>query len=330
VKVMNCFIELAAHIDEVYHTGIAPYTDERAFVKIFKVLLSEEEAEIAMSLTDSLITPEVLAVQKKSRTEYVACILESLAMKGIVFQQFIGECAYYRLLPYSPGIVEALISSKMEKEIAGYIKEYVDELEEFKANQSFRVIPANYKIKTRTFHVPFREVQLYLNHTEVYSVTDCLCRQVNKMNGKECGHPIEDMCIQTGKCAEYYINTGRARRVSREMVEKILLQAEQEGLYHEIYIMDDSDSVFLCNCCPCGCLFMRYSGRIQGTVEIPSHIRVHEEICNGCGKCICECPEHSFYWDCRSSKLVFQEELCFNCGLCVLVCEKKAIEMVEA
>ena len=47
--------------------------------------------------------------------------------------------------------------------------------------------------------------------------------------GEGCGHTIEDMCIQLGPAAEYYIRTGRGRKITREEAFDICKQAEKEG-----------------------------------------------------------------------------------------------------
>lgn len=323
---MNIYVELANHIDKVYDSWMWNHTPDHAFVKIFQTLLTEKEAFLALHMTNTYTTSEALANIVKQTKENVEELLESLVTKGIIFVQRINELSIYRLLPYMPGIVEAMLSGTISEEIAEYIDQYMNELEQYKQSLQTYKIPMNYKVETKIYHISIEELYLYLDRTTSYSVADCICRQVNEKNGRACGHPIKDRCIQTGNYAEYYIATGRGRRISREEVEEILQQAEKEGLYHEIYPVDDTkENAFICNCCSCGCLFMRLSGRIHQVMMTEVKMEVLPERCNGCGECIRECPEQAFRREENGRKVIFDSDTCFQCGLCKLVCRQGAI-----
>lgn len=305
-----------------------PHTEDAAFVKIFRNLLTEEEASWAMNLTDSLMTPKQLAEKSNCRLEKAKVLLEKLSQKGVAFEQQKNGVWYYRLSPYCPGIVESLISKDLNTELSGYLQEYMDELEIQRIAASEKIIALDKKIRTETIKIPYNEVLLYLDQTSSYSLSDCLCRAVNKLNGKDCGHPIKDMCIQIGPYAEYYIRTGRARRATRKEIEDVLKYAESKGLYHEVYPADESyENAFICNCCACGCLFMRLSGRIRTVTHTEDPILIQKEKCTGCKICIEECPGQALSWDINENIPVLKDYLCFTCGLCSLVCPNHAIQL---
>ena len=68
--------------------------------------------------------------------------------------------------------------------------------------------------------------------------------------GEGCGHLKEEMCIQMGSGAEYYIRTGRGRKINREEAFEIIKKAEENGLVHQIPNTDGSGKTHaICNCC---------------------------------------------------------------------------------
>ena len=64
-----------------------------------------------------------------------------------------------------------------------------------------------------------RKFQKYLNDNTIFSVSDCACRVSRRVMGEGCGHLAEEMCIQMGHAAEYYIRTGRDEKLP---VKKLL------------------------------------------------------------------------------------------------------------
>ena len=64
------------------------------------------------------------------------------------------------------------------------------------------------------------------------------CRTERELMGEGCGHLKEDMCIQMGNAAEYYIKTGRGRQITREEAYEIIRKAEENGLMHQIPNVD--------------------------------------------------------------------------------------------
>ena len=98
----------------------------------------------------------------------------------------------------------------------------------------------------------------YVEENTIFCVSDCSCRTDREVMGEGCGHLKEDMCIQMGTAAEYYIRTGRARQITKDEVYEILQRAEENGLMHEIPNADGPGKTHaICNCCGCGCLSIR-------------------------------------------------------------------------
>lgn len=111
--------------------------------------------------------------------------------------------------------------------------------------------------------------------------------------GEGCGHLKEDMCIQMGHAAEYYIRTGRGRQITREEAFEIIKRAEENGLMHQIPNLDGSGKTHaICNCCGCSCLSLRTAGMFINADMVRSNYvsKVDKEKCVACGECVQNCP----------------------------------------
>ena len=124
-------------------------------------------------------------------------------------------------------------------------------------------------------------------------MSNCSCRTVREIMGEGCGHLKEDMCIQMGHAAVYYIRTGRGRKVDKDEVYQILRRAEENGLMHEIPNLDgDGKTHAICNCCGCGCLSMRTAEMFINADMVRSNYvsQVDRDKCVACGQCVENCP----------------------------------------
>ncbi len=156
-----------------------------------------------------------------------------------------------------------------------------------------RVIPIESAIDGNSRSASYEEVSKYLNENDVFTVTDCSCRTNREAMGEGCGHLKEDMCIQMGHAAEFYIKTGRGREITRDEAFKIIQKAEENGLMHQIPNLDGSGNTHaICNCCGCGCLSLRTAGMFKNNDMVRSNYvaRVDTDNCVACGQCVEYCP----------------------------------------
>ena len=156
-----------------------------------------------------------------------------------------------------------------------------------------RVIPLEQAIDGETRRVSNEEVSKYLNDNEIFSVSDCACRTAREIMGEGCGHLKEDMCIQMGHAAEYYIRTGRGRQITREEAFEIIRKAEANGLIHQIPNTDGPGKTHaICNCCGCSCLSLRTAAMYLNTDMVRSNYvaQVDKDKCVACGECVENCP----------------------------------------
>lgn len=159
-----------------------------------------------------------------------------------------------------------------------------------------RVIPIEKAIQGETRRASFEEISKYLNENTIFSVSDCSCRTAREAMGEGCGHLKEDMCIQLGHAAEYYIRTGRGRQITREEAFEIIKRAEENGLMHCIPNTDGPGKTHaICNCCGCGCFAVRIANMFVNPDMVRSNYvaQVDKDKCVACGECVENCPTNA-------------------------------------
>jgi len=159
-----------------------------------------------------------------------------------------------------------------------------------------RVIPIEMSIDGSSRKASYEEISRYLNENTVFSCSPCSCRTNREIMGEGCGHLKEDMCIQMGHAAEYYIRTKRAREITREEAFAILKRAEENGLMHQIPNIDGSGKTHaICNCCGCACMSLRTGNMYKNTDMLRSNYvaQTDKEKCAACGQCVENCPTNA-------------------------------------
>ncbi|MBP1756644.1 MAG: pyridine nucleotide-disulfide oxidoreductase, partial [Firmicutes bacterium] len=224
-------------------------------------------------------------------------------MAGVCFVNNIDGVDTYWYDTWVPGIMEMMVNNKEN------VKKYPQIAEAFEAYGRvrgpkttgafpvgvglMRVIPIEKAINGETRKASYEEVSKYLNDNDIFTVSDCSCRAAREAMGEGCGHLKEDMCIQMGHAAEYYIRTGRGRQITREEAFEIIRRAEENGLMHQIPNLDGSGHTHaICNCCGCSCLSLRTAEMFKNVDMVRSNYTSHidKDKCVACGECVENCP----------------------------------------
>ncbi|GAA0122861.1 MAG: FAD-dependent oxidoreductase [Clostridium argentinense] len=271
---------------------------------ILEPVVTEEMAEVAlcMKIRKKTTAKELAKLCGKS-VEKTTKLLFDLAVAGVCFVNEIDGVDHFWYDTWVPGIMEMMVNNK--ENVAKY-PQIAEAFEAYgrvrgpKTTGNFpvgvglmRVIPIEKAIEGETRRASYEEVSKYLNENNIFSVADCSCRTAREVMGEGCGHLKEDMCIQMGHAAEYYIRTGRGREITREEAFEIIKRAEENGLMHQIPNLDGSGKTHaICNCCGCSCLSLRTAEMFINADMVRSNYvsKVDKEKCVACGECVQNCP----------------------------------------
>ncbi|WP_445946606.1 FAD-dependent oxidoreductase [Shewanella sp.] len=275
--------------------------------QILAPILSEEMAEVALclALRKPLSAAEVAKQCGKSE-EATAELLWQVAMMGAAFVNEIDGVDKYWIDVWVPGHMEMIVNNK------DLIKKFPELGAAFDAfgkkkgplaagnipvgSGPMRVIPIQTSIDGGTKNASYEEVAKYLNNNDLFSLSDCACRTSREAMGEGCGHLKEDICIQMGHAAQYYIRTGRGKQISREEAFEVIRKAEENGLMHSMPNFDGSGETHaICNCCGCGCFALRLASQWQNPDMVRSNyvVKVDAEKCVACGECVEVCPTNA-------------------------------------
>jgi len=261
------------------------------------------EVGLAMGYYTKRTAREMAQIMGKSQ-EYCHEQMMKLAVYGTCFVNVIdGVDTFWHAESWIPGIMEMIVNNLdvvKKHPIVAYAMEAYGRVRGPMSSGMFppgiglmRVIPIETAIEGNSHRASYEEVSKYLTDNTVFSCSPCSCRTDREAMGEGCGHLKEDMCIQMGHAAEYYIRTGRGREITRDEAFNIIKRAEENGLMHQIPNIDGSGKTHaICNCCGCSCLSLR-SGTMYKNVDMvrSNYVsRVDKEKCVACGQCVENCP----------------------------------------
>ena len=228
-----------------------PKTKSGVESKILKELFSPEEAEIMLFLRP---TPEPVTVisQRMGRDESeMADILFQMSKRGLILRGTVQGYTFYYMAPWIVGIWEFQLNNLNQDNILLYEKYFEEGMVPERGRPGtagFRVIPIQREIKDSTEVQPFEKVSEIIESSYRFAVADCICRKEARMMGHGCDKILE-ACMMFDLAADYYIENGLGREISKREAQEILLKAKQEsGLVHHSSNHKGS-KMFICNCC---------------------------------------------------------------------------------
>jgi len=313
---------------KISNLGI-PFTASGGEVKLLKMLFNQEEAEIALQLTADLEMVAQLSVKTGIARDELAKILAHMAEKGTIWQDMREGEARYRLMPLFPGIYEAQ-AMRINKQQAYAFEKIYPELARAMIGLNmpiFKTLPAEQSISGMEVS-PDQKASWWISQAETVAITDCICRKQQKLVGRGCSRPMDNICIYLSPWAEFFIDTGIARKATLAEAVKALERAENGGLVHMAYPTSGVPFA-ICNCCPDCCLTLRTVTEFNA---MPSQMVISDfqstvdiELCKGCEACIAICPVSAISME--EEKTVVNVARCIGCGLCVLECPEAATSL---
>ncbi|MBS3948660.1 MAG: 4Fe-4S binding protein [Dethiobacter sp.] len=313
------------------HPATAPKA--KSIDEILKMLFTPQEAAIAVNMSYKAKKPAAIAQKAGLSESETSRHLEAMADKGIVMSRHKDNEKLYGLAPLIPGVFEFPFmkgeSTPMRKRLGELWEEYHQEAlgASFAGNPTplMRVVAVEKSITARERVHPYEEVKSFINSASFIALAKCACR----VSVDGCAKPRE-VCLIFGSAAEFLVERGFARQISKDEGMKVLDLAEEAGLAHTSNNSADRANL-ICNCCPCCCTVLRGRTRLKHPHAFePSRFeaQVSTGECTGCSICADErCPMKAI--EMFDDVAVINAAECIGCGLCVTGCPAGAITFTE-
>lgn len=300
-------LDLANKISRVKRGSKDEIKPEYPEYYVLEPIVTDNMADVAMFLKfREPQSAEEIAAQCGKSIEETSKLLWDLAMAGVAIVNNKDGVDKYWHDVWVPGHMEMIVNNKENVRKYPQLAKAFDAYGKRRGPKTagnfpvgtgvMRVIPIQKALDAGTRHASYEEVAKYLNEATIFSVSDCSCRTAREIMGEGCGHLKEDMCIQLGHAAEYYIRTGRGRQITREEAFEIIKRAEENGLMHSIPNLDGPGHTHaICNCCGCSCFAMRIANMYRNPDMVRSNFvaQVDAEKCVACGACVENCPSNA-------------------------------------
>ncbi len=324
----DVYKRLATRLDEL--PGGYPATESGIELKILEKIFSPEEAEWTLKMRSVPETVEQVAERLGKPVPEMQEILDNLHEKGQIgsFKMF-GQ-RMYMLFPYIVGIYEFQLN-RMDKEMAHLFEEYAPEMiKEFGTLEPAvgRVIPVASEIDAELQVHRYEDVERIINEAKSFQLMECICRKEKLLQGKDCPHKLET-CLGISGEEDAFDKFPRGKVISQEEALKVVKDAEEDGLVHWSYNVQEGHA-FVCNCCSCCC------GALRGVREFDapnmmakSHFAavIDPDACTACGDCATErCPVDAIVEEDGPAYRVVAES-CIGCGVCTSTCPTEAIKL---
>lgn len=319
--------------------------EKEQILEILKEFYTEEEANIiiqqfGMPFFDRFNAKRISKKLNKTPEE-IEAILDKLVEKGLLFK--VGD--KYSTLPLLPGMMEGFFSSQKtenKEKIAQLYEEYLPEFTGSLANSNYpwiRIIPTiksieiNEPIQSEFEILPFEVIQRHIENNESIVVIPCMCRSVNEKLGEDqkrnCDKPIET-CLSFGIFADWFINAGLGRKITKEEAIQIVKDCEEKGLIHSTTNYQD-EPLFICNCCSDCCTFIRGLKEFEHPRMFAhsNFVGTVNENCTGCQECVDRCIFGAISYLDEEKKVEINKEQCMGCGNCINFCPSNAINLIK-
>lgn len=322
------------------------YPEKEELLEILRENFTLQEVEVVLAIPTKVIPFEPVPVSEitphvKIPKKELEPILSNLAHRGLLFSKKMkkGEMGY-ALQQFGYGFpqtffwkgVDTPIAKRMAQLIMKYArKEQIQEVYGDTKTKAFRYVPTTSSLDPESHAVfPFEMMQELLQKVRVIALVHCPCRATAQLTGhKQCDHPLEN-CIKYDELAEYLIEKGIGREITKAEALEVIKKSEEAGLVH---LVDNAREGIkhTCNCCGCCCWSVGTIRRkkIPRDVLMATYFlrETDRDRCTGCGQCVEICPVQVIKME--GDFPAVDLDWCIGCGVCSVPCPAAAVRLVK-
>ena len=338
----DIYKKLAKHLSAL---GMG-YPEKEELLEILKVNFTALEAEVALAIPSKVIPFEPVRVDEINHhldlsKEELEKILSNLAQRGLLYSKKLkdGETGY-ALQQFGYGFPQTFFwkgvdtpnAIKMAELIVKYAgKDELNEAYGKTSTKALRYVPASLSLDPESHAVfPFEMMDELIQKVTTIALVHCPCRATAQLIGKKrCDHPLE-VCIKYDELAEYVIEKGIGKKITKQEALQIIKKSEEAGLVH---LVDNAREGIkhTCNCCGCCCWSVGTIRRkkIPRDVLMATYFlrETDQEKCTGCGLCVDICPVQVIKME--GDFPAVDKEWCIGCGVCAAPCPTSAVKLVR-
>lgn len=308
-----------------------PETASGIELKILKEMFSTDEAELFLSLTHRLESPESIAERTGRPFTETAGQLEDMAKRGLLFRLKKENRVRYAAIPFVHGLFEFQVS-RLDRNLSQLLEEYFQNGFLHAFNQSrgtfLRTIPVQKSLDATRNVAAFDDAIAILKKMDLIVITECICRKQRGMIDQSCDKPRET-CFMFGAMAQYYLDNRMGRKIDLDEAIRILSDAQAAGLVTQPATARNPGG--MCNCCGdcCGVLRALNMHPRPSEIVFSNYVaRLDSESCIGCGTCIDRCQMNALGMN-DGGRAEIKADRCIGCGLCVTTCPSGALQLEQ-
>jgi len=321
------------------------------YFKILEQFYTPEQAELGAKFPLGAFTVEELSKTYAQDPESLTEMLESMADNGLIFV-IKGEDGIrkYTLTQFVPGVVEYQLmrgkDTPKDRKVAKMLKDFMEGemrdlmdavlkdpemMKQMMPEAPARIITVERELPQTTEIYSYERLSQIIDKETCFSAATCYCRHHKYLLDDPCkieGLP-KHSCLLVGEAADYAIDRGFGKRITKEEAHEIVLLCEKAGLMHNVGNYSDR-AFFVCNCCGCCCEFLATAKRTQNNTMLEYAnfmVKADKDTCTGCGDCIDRCQVEAL--SLVNETISVNENMCFGCGNCVSVCPTESLTMVR-